>query len=66
MPDLTYFLPQPGDVKILEGDISNLRGACDDMSKKVTNLTAGKGKIFQSPKFFKIFWGIFAHEIFLL
>merc|ERR1719245_1059983 len=31
-----------GEVKMLEGDITDLRGACDNMSKRVTNLTSGK------------------------
>lgn len=30
------------EVKKLETDIGQLRGACDDMSKRVTHLTAGK------------------------
>ena len=32
-------------MKQLETDIGQLRGACDDMSKRVTHLTAGKGNI---------------------
>ena len=32
------------EVKQLETDIDNLRGACNQMSEKVTHLTAGKGE----------------------
>ena len=31
------------ELRRLETDITGLRGACDDMSKRVTHLTAGKG-----------------------
>lgn len=37
------FIFQQVEVKQLENDIGQLRGACDDMSKRVTHLTAGKG-----------------------
>ena len=39
------FIFQQVEVKQLENDIGQLRGACDDMSKRVTHLTAGKGNI---------------------
>ena len=35
------------EVKQLETAIDNLRGDCDEMSKKVTHLTAGKGIIIK-------------------
>ena len=35
------------EVKQLETAIDNLRGDCDEMSKKVTHLTAGKGKLLR-------------------
>ena len=31
-------------MKQLENDIGQLRGACDDMSKRVSSMTAGKGE----------------------
>ena len=40
---LKYFTLQQVEVKQLEVDIGQLRGACDQMSKKVTHLTQGKG-----------------------
>ena len=32
------------ELRRLETDITGLRGACDDMSKRVSSMTAGKGE----------------------
>jgi hypothetical protein len=48
---------QEAEVKQLEKDISNLRGECDLMSERVTNLTGGKGQYnsdFTSVRHFRI------------
>ena len=40
---------QLADVVRLEADISSLRGECDLMVDRVTNLTGGKGKVLPLP-----------------
>ena len=53
---LIQFFFQQIEVKQLETDIGQLRGACDDMSKRVTHLTAGKGKRVEVLRVRSLYW----------